>query len=55
METDGTFSLSIGATGIRRLLVIGKGKQPIRVLGVDITVGEQRNIGVVDLTGACPQ
>lgn len=55
VESDGAFWLYVGATGVRRLLVIGKGKQPIRVVGFDVTVGKEHDIGNIDLSGSCPQ
>lgn len=55
VQSDGTFRLSAAAEGVRHLLVIGKGKQPIKVIGFDVTLGKTSDIGVVDLSGQCPQ
>src|SRR5260221_8784459 len=54
VEVDGSFWLRVGAVGVRRLVVVGKGNQPVRVIGVDITVGKENYLGTVDLTGLCP-
>jgi hypothetical protein len=53
--SNGSFWLSLGTTGVRHLLVIGKGRDPVKVIGVDITVGKQHDLGTVDLTGDCPK
>jgi hypothetical protein len=55
VESDGKFWLNAGTTGVRHLLVIGKGKQPIKVIGIDVTVGDNPDLGVVDLAAVCPQ
>jgi len=55
VKSDGTLSLVVGAYGVRHILVIGKDKQPIKVIGFDVTIGKESNIGVVDLGGHCPE
>ncbi len=52
--SDGSIVLTVGP-GVRHLVVVGKGKQPLRVMGVDITVGKLHDIGLVDLSNSCPQ
>jgi hypothetical protein len=49
---DGVFSIA-SSHGERHIIVIGKGKQPVRVLAFDVVEGGLNEIGVVDLTGSC--
>jgi hypothetical protein len=55
VQNDGTFSLVLENYGVRHLLVVGKGKQPIKALGFDVTSGRATNLGVIDISGACPK
>lgn len=52
---DGSFTISGGMKGERHIVVLGKGKQPVRAVGIDITVGGTNNIGTVDLSDFCPE
>jgi hypothetical protein len=55
VEPSGQFWISVGATGVRRLLVIGKGSQPVRAIAFDVTVGKPRHdIGLISIAGGCP-
>ncbi len=55
VEPDGSFRLSVAAVGVRRLVVIGRGSEPIKVIGADIVVGKETDVGTVDLSGNCPK
>ncbi len=55
VEKDGTFTVEVAPLGVRRILVIGRGGQPVRSIGVDVTVGQSIDVGLINLTGACPQ
>ena len=55
VELDGTFSLSGSMQGERHLVVIGKDRQPVRTIAVNVVEGEDNDIGTVDLTGSCPK
>jgi hypothetical protein len=56
IRSDGKFSISGNMPGVRHMIVVGKDKQPIRVIAVDVTVGIAENeAGSVDLTGLCPK
>ncbi len=55
IQKDGTFQLSGPMRGERHIVVLGRDKQPVEAVGVDVTVGKVDNIGVVDLTGSCPK
>lgn len=54
VEQDGSFSLSGQMSGERHIIVVGKEKNPIEVIGIDVTVGRSINIGTYDLSGRCP-
>jgi len=54
VESDGTFWLVLEVYGVRHLLIVGKGKEPLKVIGVDVTIGQNIKLGVVDLSGQCP-
>lgn len=52
---DGSFELSGQMEGERHIVVFGKGKQPVRAIGVDVTNAQVANAGEIDLRGACPK
>ena len=52
---DGTFELTGSMQGERHLMIIGKDKQPVKVVGIDVTVGTHNEQGTIDLTGSCPK
>jgi len=54
VQPDGTFALSGQIQGERYLVVFGKDKRPVKAIGVDVTVGKDNNVGIVDLAGSCP-
>jgi len=54
VEKDGSFSLPGQMSGGRQLLVIGKNNIPLKVIGVNVTVGKSRDLGTLDLSGNCP-
>jgi hypothetical protein len=51
---DGVFSIA-SSHGERHIIVIGKGKQPVKALAFDVVEGGRNEIGVVDLVGSCPK
>jgi hypothetical protein len=53
--TDGSFSVPVGTRGGRHILVIGKDRTPVKVLGFDVVAGGKNDTGVVDLSGSCPK
>jgi len=55
VRKDGSFSLSGHMDGERHIIVFGKDKTPIRSIGADITAGKPNDLGVIDLSGHCPQ
>lgn len=55
VQSDGAFYLILGAYGVRHLLIIGKNKQPIKVVGIDMTIGKVTNVGAINLGGQCPR
>jgi hypothetical protein len=55
VQPDGAFSMLLEDYGVRHLLVIGKGKQPSKVIGFDATAGKSADLGVINLSGTCPK
>jgi hypothetical protein len=55
VDVDGSIFLALGGLGERTILVIGKGKQPVKSIALDITVGKRHDFGSVDLSGLCPK
>ena len=55
VEGDGKFWLVLGNYGVRHFLVIGKGKEPIKVMGLNVTAGKAAQAGVINLKGLCPE
>jgi hypothetical protein len=54
VESDGRFMLVLGPLGVRRLLIIGHAKDPVRAIAVDVTQGKPTDLGIIDISGACP-
>jgi len=54
VQSDGSFWLVLGDYGVRHHLIVGKGKDPIKVMGFDVTAGKKTDVGAVDLTHLCP-
>jgi hypothetical protein len=54
VRPDGNFWLVFGYS-FRHLLVIGKGKEAIKVIGIDVNAGKKIDPVVIDLTGNCPK
>lgn len=52
---DGSLLLEAAFRGERHIVIIGKGKDPVRAFGVNLVVGADNDIGAVDLTGSCPK
>ena len=55
IDSSGSFSLTGQMHGERHLVIIGKGKEPVRVFSADVTSGKVNDLGIVDLTGRCPK
>jgi hypothetical protein len=55
VESDGSFTLVLGPLGVRRLLIIGHGKDPIKVVAIDVTQGKMADAGAIDLSKDCPK
>ncbi len=55
VQSDGAFWLVLDAYGVRHVLIIGKGREPVKVIGLDVTVGKKIDAGVIDLNGQCPR
>lgn len=51
---DGAFHIVSSMGGGRHIVVIGKGKDPVRVVGFDVFIGGKNEMGTVDLAGTCP-
>jgi hypothetical protein len=51
---DGSFRLSVTPDGVRKILVVGKGKVPIKAIGFNETIGRENNLQTVDVRGSCP-
>jgi len=54
-KADGSFRITASMQGERHIVVIGRGRDPVISLGVDVVEGGQHNdVGTVDLRGKCP-
>ncbi|MGA2436645.1 MAG: hypothetical protein ABSG25_15325 [Bryobacteraceae bacterium] len=54
-QADGMFQLDGNMWGDRHIIVIGKGKEPVKAFAVNVTVGGLHNdVGTIDLSGSCP-
>jgi len=54
VHSDGNFWLVFGY-GVRHLLIIGKGKEPIKTIALDATGDKRIDAGIIDLNGLCPK
>lgn len=55
IAADGTFSVPV-EEGVRYIIIVGKGNQPVRTCTFDVTRGGLANdVGNIDLSGACPK
>ncbi|HKW65235.1 MAG TPA: hypothetical protein VJN89_21970 [Candidatus Acidoferrum sp.] len=54
VESDGKFRIIIEEYGVRHFLIIGKGKEPLKVIGLNVTSGKHAEAGVIELKGLCP-
>ena len=54
VESDGKFQVIHEAYGVRHFLIVGKGKEPLKVIGLNVTAGKETQAGVIDLKGLCP-
>ncbi len=55
VKNDGSFQVTASLAGQRYIFVVGKDKQPIKAIAVDVVVGGKNETGIVDLTGLCPK
>lgn len=55
VRPDGRFSIDQGMDGVRHIIVVGKGNQPVKTFTVDVVVGGKNDAGTVDLHGLCPK
>lgn len=53
--SDGRFSIDSSFEGQRHVLVVGRGKQPIKTIAVDVVVGGKNELGDISLQGLCPE
>ena len=53
VQKDGSFQASGYMGGQRSLLIVGRGKEPVEVIGVNVYTGKINEIGTVDLTNRC--
>jgi len=53
VSPSGKFSLAL-VYGVRHLIIIGKGKKPIKVLGVDVSTDQPIDAGLIDISNQCP-
>jgi hypothetical protein len=54
-SADGFFNITSNFRGERHILVVGKGKDTVRVVGVNLVSGSDNDAGRIDLTGSCPK
>lgn len=54
VRRDGHFVIALPSNGVRHLFIIGKGKQPVRVIAMNMTIGERNDLGRIELGGFCP-
>ncbi len=52
--TSGRFSFAC-SRGERHIVIVGRGKEPIKAVAVDVVAGGDNDMGVVDITGLCPE
>jgi hypothetical protein len=53
-QSDGVFRIFF-PNGERLIVVIGRGRDPLKVFAVNVTAGSKNDIGTVDLADSCPK
>jgi hypothetical protein len=51
--SDGTFYLEGPMEGERHILVFGKGRDPLKSIGINVTVAGNNDVGAIDLSKEC--
>lgn len=53
IREDGTFSMSGAMSGERHIIVVGRGKEPIRAFGLNVNASRLNDAGSVDVSNGC--
>lgn len=53
--TDGEFWVTSSFEGERHIVIIGKAKDPVKSIGVNVLKGGRNDLGTVNLGGLCPR
>jgi len=53
--SDGAFWIPSSIHGERHIIVIGRDKEPLKVLAFDAAEGGKNDVGAVDLSNSCPK
>ncbi|MDX2180337.1 MAG: hypothetical protein SFV18_12155 [Bryobacteraceae bacterium] len=54
VHENGALELAVETLGVRRILIVGKGKEALRTIAFNTTSGKNSDVGMIDLRGACP-
>lgn len=52
--SNGSFSLVASLRGERHIIVIGRNKDPVKVIAANVEVGGMNDLGTIQLSGLCP-
>ncbi len=55
IQPDGVFWITSSMQGQRHMIVVGKGKLPVKVFAADIVIGGKNELGDIDLSASCPK
>ncbi len=55
IRPDGAFSITSSMTGQRHIIVVGKGKEPVKAFAADVVIGGKNEVGNIDLSASCPK
>jgi hypothetical protein len=56
IRSDGVFWITSSMTGQRHIIVVGRGKSPVKAFAADVVTGGAKiELGDIDLSAACPK
>lgn len=53
--SDGAFDITASMRGGRYIVVVGKGREPVKAFSAEVSIGGKNDAGIIDLRGFCPK
>ena len=55
VNEDGNFRVDTSVEGLRYLVIVGRRKEPLRTLALNVVIGGKNDLGIIDVGGLCAQ